>query len=327
MATMGAGPFSGQERMLRKKWLEDQGKRIGMEWAKFPSPANIMLSTPITVTGVVSKGVDKVLQAKAGTAPFPTDVKHGTLHQPHVPPDPNQTSPVPNPYTKAMTRASGRKAAEAVDTYLIGNIPLVSSIFGSPLTTGIEKARTEKAKSKLATLVAGQGPHDAEKEAKYRTKLMVGLAEDLEAALKEVRYALEYFGNHVKAGRQNPTCDYVAHLYGFVTYSESRIDELSNLADDVDAYLKALRGAVTAGKQKLQLLHQGCDKVTDAVLNSHDPKVECGKNCCAGPAPGALGLPAPPLPPRMAPAPQVPPVPQGQAPKFTPKPLPKPPQQ
>jgi hypothetical protein len=311
--------------MLRKKWLEDQGKRIGGEWAKFPSAANIMLHTPVTVAGGMSQGVDKVQQYRAGQAPFPTDVKHGTIHQPHVPLAPGQVDIVENPYTKATTRATGRKVAETLDTYLIGNIPIVSSIFGSVLTTSIDKARTETAKKKLSSLVGTPGAHDAEKEIKYRTKLLPGLAEDLESALKEVRYALEYFDNQVKAGRRNPTCDYLAHLYGFVTYTDVRIDELSNLADDVDAYLKALRSAITAGKQQLQALHHGCDKVADAVLDNHDPRVECGKNCCAGPAPGALGLPAPPLPPRN-PAPPAPSVAQGQAPKVVPKPLPRPPQ-
>lgn len=286
-----------------EKHLKKIGNQYGEDWAKNSSAASRIASTPITVADAVAAGMSADANAPAGPIGPPSAVINvdqlrdqlRKRHYPHVP----GGSSAKDPYAEAAARAATRKAVAAVDQYLIGNIPVVSSIFGSVLTSIADAKRIESAQQKLQA-----GPTDPMKEAKYRSKGFPDVAKELESALKEVRIAVKYFENTANAGRANPTCDYIAHLYGFLKFCELRIDDLDSLVRQLDAYSKALHSAIQQANQRLQGLdHNGLNAVLTAVVNSHsDTSSLCGKNCCCPAIPKAL-----PTPPTSRPLPQPPP--------------------
>ncbi len=295
-----------------EKWLKSLGDKYGQDWAKDSSAASRISSTPLSIGEAIGAGVSK------GLDPTPDPVvRLGAVkakpHYPHVPGGSTAT----DPYAASAARAAARKAVAAVDQHIIRNIPFVASLFGPFFTTTLDVKRREVAQEKLKAL--GSAPTDAMQEAKYRSKLFPEVANELESALKEVRLAIQYFENTVKAGMQDLSCDYLAHLYGFVKFSELRIDKLETLVDEVDAYKRALTETIKQGKAKIDALEKNdITQAFKARLNTHPDNGICGKNCFYSQLPVHKPLPTPPV--RPAPAQST----QASA-RRAPKPLPTPP--
>lgn len=324
-------------------YLKGIGKKYGQDWVKDKSAASRISSAPLSVSDAFGMAMSGG-QAAAGT-PRPEKTftvgklnfeiskgpkqppvqpesgvvrlgQGGKRHYPHVP----GGSDVEDPYQRDAARQAGIKAAKAIDQYVIGNIPIVASFFGSMITTIVDQKRREVAQEKLKEMQATAGPTNALKEAKYRSKLFSETAKDLEEALREVRLALEYFEKTARVNKQNPSCDYIAHLYGFLSFSELRIEELDTLVDEINAYAKALHDAIKQGKAKLDSLDKtDLAKVLTDVVAAHPSGNSCGKNCCYD-DPARPKTPPKPIP--HPPSPQTAPPTVGQTAR---KPLPTPP--
>lgn len=327
-------------------YLEGIGKKYGQDWVKDKSAASRISSAPLAVSdslgmamsgGPATPGTPRPAKTFTVDAPLfgklnfeiskgpkmqPVQPQSGIVdlhqaskaHYPHVP----GGADVQDPYQRDAARQAGIKAVKAIDQYVIGNIPIVASFFGSMLTTIMDQKRREVAQEKLQEMQTS-GQIDPLREAKYRSKLFSETAKSLEEALREVRLALEYFERTARVNRQNPTCDYMAHLYGFLSFSELRIEELDTYVDEITAYTKALHEAIKQGKSKLHSLKTNeLAKVLTDVVAAHPSGNSCGKNCCYDdPA-----RPKTPPKPTHPPSPQTAPPAVGQTVR---KPLPTPP--